>query len=91
MTARFRAALWCGVGSAIAPTMVFIAAALCLHGAFKWVTEKAKPREIPKFIAFGLLSVSGLLAFMVYMFFNFHDAFVFIKAQDAWGTSAIIL
>ncbi len=84
---RFRAAIWCGVGSAIAPTMVFVAAALCLHSAFKWVMENATPREIPKLIAFGLLSVSGLLGFMVYMFIKFHDALVFIKAQKAWGTS----
>ena len=84
---RFRAALWCGAGSAIAPTMVFIAAALCLHSAFKWVTENTKLREIPRLIAFCLLSVSGLLAFMVYLFLKFHDALVFIKAQDAWGTS----
>ena len=84
---RFRAAIWCGLGSAIAPTMVFVAAALCLHSALKWVKEDAKPREIPKLIAFGLISVSGLLAFMAYMFFKFHDAFVFIKAQEAWGSS----
>lgn len=84
---HFRAAIWCGIGSATAPTMVFIAIAICIHMAFKWITNSARPHEIPKLIAFGLLSVSGLLAFMAYMFLKFHDAFVFIKVQDAWATT----
>jgi hypothetical protein len=82
---RFRASLWCGLGTAAAPTMVFIALALCSHISFKWLKARMPVNEIPKMILFGLLSVSGLILFMVYLQFEFHDAFAFMKAQSAWG------
>ena len=34
----------------------------------------------------GLLSVAGLLAFLAWQQFHLHDAFAFMKAQEAWAT-----
>ncbi|HYP63971.1 MAG TPA: hypothetical protein VEQ16_08790 [Acidocella sp.] len=81
---HFRAAFWCGLGSAAAPTPVFVAAALCVHGAFEWMKDRAGYAGAGRLILFGLLSVGGLLAFMALLFFEFHDPLVFLKAQNAW-------
>jgi hypothetical protein len=81
----WRAALWCGIAAAATPTMQFIAFALCLDQGMGWLRRRAPAREIPRLIGFGLLSVSGLLAFVAYQAIVLHDPLVFLKAQDAWG------
>jgi len=76
------AALWCGIGTLLAPTMVFVAAALCLDFALREARILRRPVSV---VVFGLATVSGLLAYMLYLAFKFHDPFVFTKAQDAFN------
>ena len=82
----WRAAFWAGLGTAAAPTMVFLAAGLCLGQGIDWLRGSRQPRDIPRLIGFGLLSVFGLIGFIAYQIFSFRDPFAFIQAQDAWGT-----
>ncbi len=81
----WRAAFWAGLGTAAAPTIVFLAAGLCLDQGIGWLRGSRAVRDIPRLIGFGLLSVSGLLVFIAYQVISFHDPFASIKAQDAWG------
>lgn len=81
----WRAALWCGIGAAATPTMQFVAIGLCLDQGIRWLQRRAPVRDIPRLIGFGLLSISGLLAFIAYQAIALHDPLVFLKAQDAWG------
>ncbi|HET9147782.1 MAG TPA: mannosyltransferase family protein [Acetobacteraceae bacterium] len=83
----WRPALWCGIGTAAAPTLVFLAAGLCLDQGLAWLSGTRDVREIPRLIGFGLLSVSGLIGFIIFQWIALHDPLAFIKAQDAWGTS----
>ncbi len=81
----WRAALWCGIGAAAAPTVQFAAVGLCLDQGLRWLNQRAPLAEIPRLIGFGLLSISGLIAFILYQFITLHDPLVFLKAQNAWG------
>jgi hypothetical protein len=81
----WRAALWIGLGTATAPTLVFVAIALCLDRGMTWLLGGREWRVVPEMVIFGLLSVWGLIAFMIDQFILFHDPFTFIKAQEAWG------
>ncbi len=83
----WRAAFWCGLGTAAAPTVVFIAVALCLDRGIAWLRGARAIREVPGLIGFGLLTVGGLLGYMIFQFIKFGDPFTFIKAQEAWGVS----
>jgi hypothetical protein len=83
----WRAAFWCGLGTAAAPTVVFIAIAFCLDRGIAWLRGPRAIREVPELVAFGLLTVGGLIGFMIFQLIAFHDPFTFIKAQEAWGTS----
>jgi hypothetical protein len=83
----WRAAFWCGLGTAAAPTVVFIAVALCLDQGIAWLRGGRAMREVPRLIGFGLLTVGGLIGYMIFQFIEFHDPFTFIKAQEAWGVS----
>ena len=83
----WRSALWCGLGSAAAPTMVFVAAALCLERGLALLRQGITLRRALHFTAWALLCVSGLIAFMLYQQWRFHDALAFIHAQAAWGTA----
>lgn len=82
---KTRAALWCGVGSAAAPTFVFFAAGMCAHVAFEWLCKGHSITRMPSMILFGMLSVSGLIVFMGYQYYVFHDGLAFQKAQLAWA------
>lgn len=81
----WRSALWCGIGTAAAPTMVFVFAGLVLDRAVRWIARRAPIREIPALILWGLLGVAGLLAYMIWQAVVFHDPFAFSEAQAAWG------
>lgn len=80
----WRAAAIAGLGTAVAPTMVFLAATLCLDRGLDWLRTRRWQR-VPALIGFGLLSVAGLLGFMTYLAATFHDPLLFLKAQRAWG------
>ncbi len=102
---RLRAALWSGLGTAVAPVAVFQAAALCglelwsiltvggvLHiearrcrVAWSSLRQIGLPAVL-RFLAFGLLTVGGLLLFMLYLWIVFGDPVLFTKAQLAWST-----
>ena len=81
----WRAALWCGIGAAAAPTVQFAAMGLCLDQGLRWLARRAPIRDIPRLIGFGIVSISGLIAFVLYQAVMLHDPFVFLKAQGAWG------
>jgi hypothetical protein len=81
----WRAALWCGIGAAAAPTVQFAAVGLCLDQGLLWLARRGPLRDIPRLIGFGILSISGLIVFILYQAVTLHDPFVFLKAQDAWG------
>jgi hypothetical protein len=83
----WRAFLWCGIGTAAAPTIVFVAAGLCLDQGIRWLRARLPLRDIPRLVGFGIVSVSGMILFMLYQLYAFHDAFAFIKAQAAWGAA----
>lgn len=81
----WRSALWCGIGSSLAPTMVFIIAGLGLYRARHWLARGLPIRAVPSLVGWGLLCISGLLAFMAYQLVRFGDPFAFSKAAEAWG------
>ncbi|MBU6419331.1 MAG: hypothetical protein KGQ79_06335 [Proteobacteria bacterium] len=83
----WRSALWCGLGSAAAPTVVFVVAALCLVRGVALLRQGVTLQQALNLAAWALLCVSGLLAFMLYQQWRFHDALAFIHAQVAWGTA----
>ncbi len=80
-----RSGIWCGIGSAAAPTIVFVAFGLCLHRGIRWLLHSRTFKEGLQIFAFGLLSVSGLLAFMIYLWYKFGNPIVFVAAQAAWA------
>lgn len=82
-----KASLWCGLGTAAAPTMVFVAAGLCFDRGCAWLRHDLAPRRIPSLIGFGLLSVWGLCLFMAYLDWRFGNPTVFVDAQQAWAPS----
>jgi hypothetical protein len=82
---KWVSALWLGVGSAAAPTLVFVVFALGAHHFVDWFRQSKTLRDFLALIGWGLLSVSGLETFMLYQALALHDAMAFIKAQDTWG------
>jgi hypothetical protein len=86
-----RSGLWCGIGSATAPTIVFVAFGLCLDQGWQWLRSPRKIQQTPNVIGFGLLSVSGLLAFMAYLWFSFGNPIVFMSAQAAWAVPSSVI
>ena len=83
----WRAALWCGLGSALAPTIMFVVAALYLERALALPRQGVTPGRMLHLAGWALLCVSGLLGFMLYQQWRFADALAFIHAQAAWGTA----
>jgi len=83
----WRAALWCGIGTAAAPTVVFVVFALGLHRAWQWLHRRDRIAALPGLIAWGVLCIAGLLGFMLYQELRFHDPLAFNRAQSAWGTA----
>jgi hypothetical protein len=78
---HWRAALWCGIGTAVAPTGVFVAAAIILDAAWRACRSARPAANILNLAAFATLSLSGLLVFITYQAIRFGDPFAFIAAQ----------
>lgn len=87
----WRSALWCGIGSAAAPTLVFVVLALGIDRAWRWLRTGAPLGQVPSLIGWGLLCVSGLLGFMLFQAIRFHDPLAFTEAQVAWGAAPPML
>jgi len=87
----WRSAGWLGLGTAVAPTVVFVGMALGLAHALRWLQSGGRLTGLPRLVLWGLLALFGLLGFMFYQFLAFHDPFAFIEAQAAWGTAPSIL
>jgi hypothetical protein len=85
------AALWLGIGSAAAPTVVFVATAFGLDHTARWVKGGRGARPLFFIAGWGAVALSGLLAFMIYQTVAFHDSFAFVEAQDAWGKAPGVL
>ncbi len=82
MERRFwRAAGWSGLLTAAGPLglgtamAVWVCAALRARG---W-------RDVGRLAALGVLSIAGLLGFMLLQLVKFHDPLAFVKAQEAWA------
>lgn len=91
-TGRFiRAALWSGLGTAAAPTVVFVAMGLCVDRGLKWFQSSRNLLEVPGLILFGALSVFGLLFFMAYLGLQFGNPLLFINAQKAWAVPKYLI
>ncbi|MDR3521802.1 MAG: mannosyltransferase family protein [Acidocella sp.] len=82
---RLRAAIWCGVGTAAAPALVFFAAGLCGDAGYEWLRDKLPLAKVPRLILFGLLSVGGLIGFMIFQLIKFHNPIAFVVVQQAWA------
>ncbi|HET9147784.1 MAG TPA: mannosyltransferase family protein [Acetobacteraceae bacterium] len=84
---RWRAALWCGIGTAGGPLLVFLSFVLCVDQGVAWLRARMPAREIPPLIGFGLLSVSGLLAYIAFQWIMLGHPLAFLSAQSAWGAA----
>ncbi len=81
-----RAALWCGLGTAAAPTMVFFAAGLCLAQLQVWWLSGHRLSGVIRLGLFGLTTVWGISVLMFYFGWRFGHPLLFIGAQNAWGS-----
>lgn len=81
----WRSAIWLGVGSAAAPTVVFAGAVLGLRHTVEWVREGMNVRHVPRLFLWALIALAGLLGFIVYQAIAFHSPFAFLQAQLGWG------
>jgi hypothetical protein len=79
----WRAAFWAGVATATGPLMVFLSFAVVLAALADggWVGIL---RRAPRGVGLSLLSLSGILAFMAFLWWRFGDPTPFVAAQDAW-------
>lgn len=84
---HWRAAMWCGFGTAAAPTVVFVSAALALMHMNDWFRAGARLDALPRLFALGLISIAGLIGFVAYQWVFLHDPLAFIGAQVAWGAA----
>jgi hypothetical protein len=80
----WRAIIWAGLATALSPTSVFIAAALCLDLAAAWRQDGAAPAALPRLAAQCFTAMAGLAAFAFYQQIAFGDAFAFVKAQGGF-------
>lgn len=88
LAGRFwRSALWLGLGTAAAPTVVFVGAALGVHHLIRWLQAGAPPFGTFRLAGWALLALAGLLGFMLYQWIALGDPFAFTQAQIAWGTA----
>lgn len=81
----WRSALWCGIATAAAPTMVFVITGLGLDRLRHWLAEGLPVKALPGLVGWGMLCISGIVAFMAYQMFRFGDPLAFAKASAAWG------
>jgi hypothetical protein len=86
----WRAVLWAGIGAALSPTSVFVAAALCLDLAAAWWRGGAAPAAVPRLAAQGFTAISGLAGFALYQRLAFGDPTAFIKAQGGFDPATPI-
>lgn len=81
----WESALYLGIGSAVAPTIIFVGLPL----GVLFLVEHFKKNGIPLFLlniaGWAALALSGLLLFMLYQYITFGDATAFITSQQAWG------
>lgn len=83
----WRTALWIGIGTATAPTIVFVGFPI---GVFYLIQNFKKNQPISFLLSipvWAILALSGLLLFVVYQYFTFGTTLAFIEAQEAWGTT----
>ncbi|MDE8343400.1 MAG: hypothetical protein POG24_06240, partial [Acidocella sp.] len=66
-----RATMWCGVGTAAAPALVFFAIGLCGYTGYQWLCDKFPLARVPELFLFGLLSASGLIGFIIFQQIKF--------------------
>lgn len=83
----WRSALWIGIGTAAAPTVVFVGAALGVHNLIRWLQAGARMQGIFRLAGWALLALAGILGFILYQWIMLGDPFAFIEAQAAWGTA----
>jgi hypothetical protein len=86
-----RSALWCGLGTAAAPTIVFVAIGLYLDRSLQYMRSPKSWHKITELLVFGLLSVWGLVLFMVYLAWKFDNPVLFMVAQKAWDVPSYII
>lgn len=55
-----------------------------------WRIDIKKVKEIKADIFYFALVPLGLISYMVYLYYKFGDALVFLRAQSAWGRSLVI-
>jgi hypothetical protein len=84
---HWRAALWCGIGTAGGPLLVFLSLVLCIERGLAWLRAKMPARQVPGLIGFGLLSVAGLLGYILYQWVILGDPMAFLTSQAAWGSA----
>lgn len=85
---RFRrSAIWLGAGTAAAPTVIFVGAALGSWHGLAWLRAGLGPRRLLALALWSLIALSGVLGFMLYQRIMFHDPLAFVKAQTAWGAA----
>jgi hypothetical protein len=62
----WRAAAWLGLGSGIAPTVVFVGFAIGVVHLLRWEHGRAKRARLLPLLAWGVLALWGPLGFMLY-------------------------
>lgn len=88
LAGRFwRSGVWIGLGTAAAPTVVFVGAGVGIHSLARWLHAGAHARGIVRLAGWALLALSGVLGFMLYQWIALGDPLAFVHAQIAWGTA----
>jgi hypothetical protein len=82
----FAFCMGCAVG--VNTTAVFGAVVLVLDYWFI-NRHKATLKNVGRFIGYGVLTVWGILAQMMYFAYKFSDPFAMFKAQTAWGNGVV--
>lgn len=85
------AAACIGVGTAAAPTMVFFGAPIGIHYMITQFRSKPLNISVRNTLGWMLLSLSGVLAFVLYQQLAFRDPLAFIEAQTAWGYAPAVI
>jgi hypothetical protein len=91
----WRAALFSGLVTAIGPLGLGTALTVCAMAALRALPNIRRAqnprmqfcREMAALIPLGLLSVAGLIGFLLWQYVTLGDALAFIKAQEAWAVS----
>jgi hypothetical protein len=82
---RWQAALWCGLGAAAGPAGVLIAIALCADLGIVLLARAKTIRAWVQLAGFAILSVWGLIGFMVYQQLRFGNPLAFLAAQGGFS------